>query len=56
MDPIIETPQVFHILRDEAMEITSSAFGRVGKIFSGEGVEVVWVKKEGEQIDPDWFS
>jgi len=28
----------------------------VGKLFSGEGIEAVWVKKEAEEIDPDWFS
>ena len=49
-------PQVFHILLGEAMEIKTSAFGSVGKIFNGEGFEMVWVKKQGEEIDPDWFS
>lgn len=49
-------PQVFHILQDEALEISQSAFGSVGKVFSGEGVEAVWVKKQDEGIDPGWFS
>ena len=56
MEKMNNIPQIYHILQEEALEITHSAFGSVGKIFSGAGVEVVWVKKEGEQIDPDWFS
>lgn len=40
---------------DQALEITPSDFGSVGKVFTGEGLEVVWVKKEGEAIDPGWF-
>jgi len=27
----------------------------VGTVFSGEGIEVVWVRKAGERIDPEWF-
>jgi quercetin dioxygenase-like cupin family protein len=49
-------PRVFHIPREDALEIHHSPFGSVGKIFSGEGVEAVWVKKQSEEIDPDWFS
>ncbi len=48
-------PQVFNILKSEAEEIHDSDFGSVGTIFSGEGVEAVWVKKQAEQVDPDWF-
>ena len=49
-------PHIFHILSYEALEIHHSSFGSVGKIFSGEGIEAVRVKKEDEEIDPDWFS
>ncbi len=49
-------PRIFHILQEDALEIHHSPFGSVGKIFSGEGVEAVWVKKQSEEIDPDWFS
>ena len=49
-------PQVLNVLGEEALEITHSAFGSVGRLFTGEGVEVVWVKKEAEEIDPGWFS
>ncbi|HLO13642.1 MAG TPA: hypothetical protein VK206_02360 [Anaerolineales bacterium] len=49
-------PRIFQILNEEALEIQHSPFGSVGNIFSGEGVEAVWVKKQSEKIDPDWFS
>jgi hypothetical protein len=28
----------------------------VGTLFRGEGIEAVWVRKQGEEIDPGWFS
>ena len=51
-----DKPRIFHIPREDALEIHHSPLGSVGKIFSGEGVEAVWVKKQNEEIDPDWFS
>ncbi len=56
MEQNITKPQILNIFSGEGLEIRQSAFGRVGKLFSGEGVEVVWIKKEGDEIDPDWFS
>jgi len=56
MENDFDRPRIFHILRDEALEVRSSAFGSVGKIYNGEGIEAVWVKKQGEEIDPEWFS
>jgi quercetin dioxygenase-like cupin family protein len=49
-------PRVFNILRREAIEIKQTPFGDVGRVFSGEGLEAVWVSKHDEQIAPDWFS
>ena len=49
-------PHIFHILRYEALEIQHSSFGSVGKLFRGEGIEAVWVKKQNEEIEPNWFS
>ncbi len=49
-------PQVFDILSNAALEITHSPYGSVGKLFTGEGLEAVWVKKDAEEIDPGWFS
>jgi quercetin dioxygenase-like cupin family protein len=51
-----DKPRIFHILREDALEIHHSPFGSVGEIFSDEGVETVWVKKQSKEIDPDWFS
>ncbi len=51
-----DKPKIFHILNDEATEIKSSPFGSVGSLFSGEGIEAVWVKKQAEVIDPGWFA
>jgi hypothetical protein len=48
--------QVFNVLRGEASETRSTPFGDVGKVFSGEGIELVWVSKLGEPVDEDWFS
>jgi quercetin dioxygenase-like cupin family protein len=48
-------PQIFNILQDEALDVTQSAYGSVGRLFTGEGLEAVWVKKEAEEIDPGWF-
>lgn len=52
----LDKPRLFQILREEALETHDSPFGSVGTIFSGEGIEAVWVKKQSEEIDPDWFS
>lgn len=37
------------------MSVAQSPFGAVGHLFSGSGIEVVWVSKRAEEIDPDWF-
>lgn len=51
-----DQPEVLHLLKDEALEITHSAYGSVGRLFTGEGIEAVWVKKQDEEIEPGWFS
>ncbi len=38
-------PQVFNILR-----------GQASTVFSGQGIEMVWVSKLAEPIDENWFS
>ncbi len=55
MEKTNDTPKVYNILQDEALEITQSAYGSVGRLFTGEGLEAVWVKKEAEEVDPGWF-
>ena len=56
MEHMADKPRIFHILHEDALKIRRSPFGSVGKIFSGQGIEAVWVKKQIEEIDPDWFS
>lgn len=48
--------QVFNILRGEARQVRSTPFGDVGTVFSGQGIELVWVSKQDEPIDEDWLS
>ena len=47
--------QVFNVLRGEASQIRSTPFGDVGTMFSGQGIELVWVRKLGEPVDQNWF-
>lgn len=49
-------PRVFHILHNEALKINDSRYGSTGQLFSGEGIEAVWVSKQNEEIDTGWFS
>lgn len=49
-------PRVFDVLGGEALETRSVPFGDVGTLFSGDGIECVWVRKLDEEIDPDWFQ
>lgn len=56
MERLNDKPHTFHIQSDEALEVQTSSLGSVGKLFSGDGIEAVWVKKQSEEIDPDWFS
>lgn len=51
MNSTDDKPRIFHLLREDALGIRHSPFGSVGKIFSGEGIEVVWVKKQSEKIN-----
>jgi hypothetical protein len=51
-----EAPHVFDVLDGEATRTRQSAFGAVGELYSGEGIELVWVSKQDEEIDPAWFS
>ncbi|HEX9415667.1 MAG TPA: hypothetical protein VF895_03045 [Gaiellaceae bacterium] len=49
-------PKVFNVLRGDAASTRTSPHGVVGEVFSGEGIEVVWVAKQDEEIDSSWFS
>lgn len=46
---------MFNVLRAEASEVRSTPFGPVGTLYAGSDIEVVWVSKQDEEIDPGWF-
>jgi uncharacterized protein YjlB len=48
--------EVFNVLRGEARQVRSTPFGDVGTLFSGAGIELVWVRKRAESVDDSWFS
>ncbi len=50
------TPRVLRALAGEAVEVRATPYGSVGTILESDSTEVVWVCKEDEDIDPDWFS
>lgn len=45
-----------NVLKGEAVATKATPYGSVGQLFSGEGIEAVWVAKQDEEIDPGWFS
>ena len=51
-----ETPRLFHVLSGDAQQVRQTPYGSVGTIFTGPGLEVVWVNKQDEDIDPGWVS
>ena len=55
-DPGQRGLRVFNVLRGEASQVRSTPSGDVGTVFSGQGIEMVWMSKLAEPIDPDWFS
>jgi len=55
-DPQPRGSRVFHVLQRDALTIRRAPTGDVGTLICGEGLEAVWVAKQGEVIDPVWFS
>jgi hypothetical protein len=55
-DPGGLTPHVFNVLLGQASQLWSTLFGDVGTVFSGQGIEMVWVSKLAEPVDENWFS
>ena len=46
-----------NVLRGEAADdVRTTPFGQVGTVYSGSGIELVWVSKQAEEIDEGWFS
>jgi uncharacterized protein len=54
-DASASAPRIFDVLHGGAGELRSGPFGDVGTMFSGHGIEVVWVSKLGESVDDNWF-
>jgi hypothetical protein len=55
-EQLAEWPQVFHLLSGDALDVRSTATGTVGTVFSGAGMEMVWVTKQEDIIDPALFT
>jgi hypothetical protein len=57
IEPIDEgMPKIYDVLRGDALEVRKTAYGSVGTVFAGRALEVVWVAKQDEEIEPGWFS
>ncbi len=56
MDKHTASPRTFRIVEGQAQEVQRTPYGSVGTLFRGEGLEAVWVCKQQEAIDPEWFS
>jgi hypothetical protein len=63
-DPGGPGPEVFNVVLSQAREVRSTPFGAVGTVFSGQGIEMVWVSKLAVRCgtmmvmsaSPDWLS
>jgi quercetin dioxygenase-like cupin family protein len=51
-----ERPRIFHSSQGEALHVRDAPYGRVGLLHSDQNLEVVWVSKQAEAVDPGWFS
>lgn len=49
-------PGSFNVVLGQAREVRSTPSGDAGTVFSGQGIEMVWVSKLAEPIDQNWFS
>lgn len=50
------TPLLLRVCQGEGFDVHTTPYGSVGTVLDQGGTEVVWVCKDGEDIDPDWFS
>lgn len=46
----------FNVLNGEAAQVRTTPYGSVGTMVDDHGVEVVWVVKQDEEIDREWYS
>lgn len=50
------SPRKFRVLDGDALQIRGTPYGCVGTVFASPSLEVVWVSKQAEEVDPGWFS
>lgn len=48
------SPMFFDVLQGEASSVRDTSFGRVGSVYTDDAIEMVWVSKQAEAIDPGW--
>lgn len=51
-----DRPLVFDIIGGQALDVRKGSYGSVGRLFADERIEMVWVSKQDEEIDPGWFE
>jgi len=51
-DPGGPAPEVFNVVLGQARDIRSTPSGEAGTVFSGQGIEMVWVSKLAEPHRP----
>ena len=56
MKAIARRPKVIRSLRKEGQRLRHRPTGDVATVHRDPAFEVVWVRKQGESIDPHWFT
>ena len=44
----------YSVLEGEAQEVTETPFGTVGVLHAGPELRAWWIRKDREELDPDW--
>ena len=52
----VTRPKVIRALRGEGQRVRHGPTGDVGTVYADPRLEVVWVRKQRELVDPRWFS
>ncbi len=56
MEAIPRRVKIVNVFGDLRSRTKQTPYGTVGYVHRGSDLEVVVVRKEGEAIDPDWYS
>lgn len=54
MEGAARRPRFFDVLRGDGLAVRATPYGQVGTVYSDPEVELVWVSKQAEEIDPGW--